>query len=376
MVEYANYKIDRGNGLVEPRVSIPGFPHATEIDEGNEPKWLSQFTEELVRASDLDTAARTAIVETAALQWYERLLADASSYLDNRRRNTNAFERQLQQRWGNAFDRLELLLAFCQQVGADVFERTQGHPEKQAPPRFVALSGLHAVGCRTGSEILALLKSGHAAGAMARWRTLHEHAVVAQFIDEQGGDTAERFVAHRAIGKLKASEKHNLSANESGQPPIDEPELKGLERERDVLVTRYGKGFKTDYGWAAAALGNPDSRPNFSEIQTRVKQDRWSGSYQVANQRIHTVAAEILESDAVLGPVEIVTASPSNRYLGIPGNSAALALYRLTLILVHNEPTATDLLAAIVLGKLVTDVQMQFVDADNQLETEEEQLWR
>jgi len=52
--------------------------------------------------------------------------------------------------------------------------------------QFEALVRLQAGAARVAGEIYALLLSGYASGAHARWRTLHEIAVTALFIAQRG----------------------------------------------------------------------------------------------------------------------------------------------------------------------------------------------
>ena len=65
----------------------------------------------------------------------------------------------------------------------DLFNESFGKNNDQV---FFVLWRLHARSCQITMEILALLKSGFADGAHARWRTLHEIAVTALFIKQQG----------------------------------------------------------------------------------------------------------------------------------------------------------------------------------------------
>lgn len=58
---------------------------------------------------------------------------------------------------------------------------------------FLALRGLHARGCQVYLEILTLVKNGFADGAFARWRTLFEISVIAQFIRMKDNRVAEAF---------------------------------------------------------------------------------------------------------------------------------------------------------------------------------------
>lgn len=60
--------------------------------------------------------------------------------------------------------------------------------------RFVALQGIHGRACQQYLEILCLLKNGFADGAYARWRSLYELSVVADFISKNDEDVAKAFV--------------------------------------------------------------------------------------------------------------------------------------------------------------------------------------
>ena len=46
-------------------------------------------------------------------------------------------------------------------------------------------------------------------GAMARWRTLDEIAVVSFFVQKHGEDLAERYTVHQHIESWKAAERYN-----------------------------------------------------------------------------------------------------------------------------------------------------------------------
>jgi len=81
---------------------------------------------------------------------------------------------------------------------------------------FEALTRLHARALLTASEVLALLRTGHASGANARWRTMHEISVVAQFLSKHGGPTAERYLLFDVVAreKLHAITRNSRCASE------------------------------------------------------------------------------------------------------------------------------------------------------------------
>src|SRR5437870_8332031 len=62
----------------------------------------------------------------------------------------------------------------------------------------------HVRACQVTDEIITLLENGFADGAMARWRTLHEIAVVTSLISQHGIELAERYVAYQAVEAKRA----------------------------------------------------------------------------------------------------------------------------------------------------------------------------
>src|SRR5207244_4451291 len=65
--------------------------------------------------------------------------------------------------------------------------------------KFETLVRLQGGAVRVAGEVYTLMLSGYASGAHARWRTLHEIAVVALFIAQEDKKTAERYVYHRFV---------------------------------------------------------------------------------------------------------------------------------------------------------------------------------
>src|SRR5260370_35431821 len=75
-------------------------------------------------------------------------------------------------------------------------------------------------GCQVTDEIICLLENGFADGAMARWRTLHEIAVVAAVISQHGEDIAERYVDHQAVWSKRALGKNKAGHKSLGLQPL------------------------------------------------------------------------------------------------------------------------------------------------------------
>jgi hypothetical protein len=74
--------------------------------------------------------------------------------------------------------------------------------------------------CQVTDEIACLLENGFADGAMARWRTLHEIAMVAAVISQHGEAIAERYLAHQFVESKRAMDKYLACYKQLGYGPL------------------------------------------------------------------------------------------------------------------------------------------------------------
>src|SRR5664279_4569741 len=113
--------------------------------------------------------------------------------------DTLEFRGRMEGRWGKPLGQLRMLLTmsreWCQNISVRESHRRK-HKNKRSRKLLIRLL---VRACQVTDEILCLLENGFADGAMARWRTLHEIAVVAAVIRQHGDDIAERYLAHHAV---------------------------------------------------------------------------------------------------------------------------------------------------------------------------------
>ena len=94
---------------------------------------------------------------------------------------------------------------------------------------FRAIWAVHARACQMSRAILALLRSGFADDAHARWRSLHELAVVSNFIREHGEVVAERYLLHEAIQQRKLARAYKEHEDRAGLEPLTQAEIDALD---------------------------------------------------------------------------------------------------------------------------------------------------
>ena len=127
------------------------------------------------------------------------LKKDMPAMLKSHRKDMKGFEKRLHSDWKRPFDLFEAFLVLAREAGDDFNNEFRKDETKAENYVLDALTRLHARACQVASEVLVLLKNGFADGAHARWRSLHEIAVVASFIKAHGNEVAERYLLHDNI---------------------------------------------------------------------------------------------------------------------------------------------------------------------------------
>jgi len=292
-----------------------------------------------------------------------------------RRADLRRFRSHLRARWGMALDSFERLLAVAQDSGdaANAYLRS-GKAGK--PGALVeAISRIHARACHVGGEILALLESGHADGAHARWRTLHELTVVGALLSDNDNDLAERYLLHEVIESVRAARQLEDYAAEIGEKPLSKRELDKLVAAQKELCERFGPEFGKPYGWAAKLLNNPN--PNFDHIEKSATLNHLRPYYKLASYNVHATAKGAAYRLGLLGSRHnVLLAGPSNAGLEEAGTFAAHSLLTITLFLLTIQTTLDGLVYGQLLIRLREDVDKQFSRAAAKLRADDRRLSR
>jgi len=333
-----------------------------ELTDDDIERLHTRFTEFLEHS--LPDVVRSAVVDlaTGLLPALDRNWRAQSRSEERERRG---FEKRLRQRWGSAIDRLRMFVALAREFGEGVNMGFRGQQAKH-PHLEDVLTRLHARACQVAQEIVCLLGAGLADGAMARWRTLHEIAVVALFLSEHGEALAERYVNHQAVESLSAAREYQRSSKHLGHDPLPAREMDALSSQVDEVVSRYGKEFGTQYGWAAEVLRS--KRPSFAEIERSVHVDHLRGHYRMASHNVHANPKGVFFKLGLLSEIDVLLAGPSNAGLADPGHSTAVSLLQVSAAL--GTPTLDSSVHLTVLMKLEEQVGELFLDAHRRLEDE------
>ena len=308
------------------------------------------------------TDALPGIAEETADVILSRVKNDAfSGGLEEVRADRRGFEERLIEVWRKPIDLLELFISLAAEAGTD-FNREFRHGAVRADdPIFEALTRLHGRACQVAKEILVLLRSGYADGAHARWRTLHEIAVVACFIGQNEQGVAERYLLHRTIQQYKQACHYQKHYARLGHDPISEEEFNSLEEERDRLMGRLGTTFKNNYGWASSAMGIKN--PTLVSIEEKVDLAHWRPYYSLANGNVHpTTHGTYFRLGLAANQDNVILAGPSNMGLADPGHSTAISLLQTTEALIATRSSFDSMVISGVLQNLADQAGEAFLE--------------
>lgn len=255
---------------------------------------------------------------------------------ERREHRLKEFGERLRHFWLDSLDSFEELVASCAELG-DLVAREYATQTNLCG----ALELLRTRAVQVGWEVHTLASAGYADGAYARWRTLHELAVVTEFIRKFGEDVATRYLEHAHVKNRKVLREYNECCQQLGYPPISEAEIDRSEEVKNQIVARYGPDFGNDWGWAAEACRKGD--PSFFDLRRESAYTHWKAHYGMANHAIHAGPHGVLfRLGHPLNSDPLPLSGPSLIGIGTPLDAAAGALVHTTFSFVGAVRTEPD----------------------------------
>jgi len=289
-------------------------------------------------------------------------------------RDLAGFRDRLQRRWEKPLGQLSMLLTmvreWCQQiqVRSQSQPKTKGHKTRDLTIRMLVR------GCQVADEVLCLLQNGFADGAMARWRTLHEIAVVAAILLQYGDEITERYLEHQYVESKRALEKYNACAPSLGYRAMSAAQQKKIQKQYERVIATYGKSFKSDYGWAAHHLAK--DRPTFADLEVAAGRGEMRSHYQMGNDNIHTGIKSMYVRLGLIGGYGGLLSGRSNAGLTEPGQNTAHTLTQLAVLVCGSQPTFDDNVVSMMLCALRDEIPKSFARIDARIEAEEKEIRR
>ena len=228
---------------------------------------------------------------------------------------------------------------------------------------------LHARACQIAREVLTLLSTGFADGAIARWRALHEVAVVSLFIGRDE-DLAERYRLHEAVESLRAAHQYREHTERLGLEPMTASEFAEIEAEVTSLNKRFGRDYSQQYGWATRGLQLTRKKVTFEQLEAVAKLNHFRPYYRLASHSVHANPKGAFFRLGLVDQSAVLLAGPSDYGLADPGQNTAISLAQVTSALATLEPTLDDIVGVKVVLIMVDQICKSFVRIQRDIDVE------
>lgn len=268
-------------------------------------------------------------------------------------------------RWRRGFDLLECLIVISQEAGSAINNALRPIAVLNGDAIFEAIIPNHARAIQISREILTLMMAGFPDGALARWRTLHEIAVVSLFLSEHGQRIAERYILHDHVTAWKRAKSYMEHHERANLGPIDKETLDRLEANSKDIMGRFGDSMKEDYGWAAPALNK--TRPTFADLEKATRLDHWRPRYKWATQNTHGSYRSLGSTLATCESEQpVLSVGESNSGMTDPAHMTAISLNAATLPVIMLEPNLDRLAVAKIMERLSDEIGETFLRLDRE----------
>lgn len=299
-------------------------------------------------------------------QMLDSLKRKAPKMIKELRDMTGGFRRRHMGRWRRAFNILEMLYVVCEDVGSEFNTEFRPIAAEHNNFSFQAIVILHARALLVANEILTLLKGGFADGAHSRWRTLHEIAVIGQFLLQQDYKTAERYLMSFNVQLYRSMRQYNEFAEIAGLEPVPKAKVEDTRRIQDKVISRFGASMKYEYGWASKALNI--TNPKFYDIERSANLGHLRPNFRSASQYTH---ANYWPPDTLLGmegaDQSVLLIGPSNSGMAAPAHLMAISLSHITIALLLLQPNIDKLLILSIVTCLADEVGEVFHQTNQKL---------
>jgi hypothetical protein len=290
--------------------------------------------------------------------------------LKENRRNISKFNKRLNKRWKTAIDQLEIFIAFNLEYGIIVSDTYR--KKKPNDIKFETLLRLHARACQISNEILVLIKNGFADGAMARWRSIYEISILANFLEKGSEELCQRYLDYYFIENHFETLEYQKNCERLGCERLSEEEILDSLKSVEVQKEKYGNDFGRLYGWIGDAL--PKKKWNFAGMEETIEFKYMRSFYKMANNFVHSGAKGFIFNLGQFDSNEVMLAGPSNYGFADPGQNTAFSLFQTTLTLSEFDTYLEDSLYIKIGANMLDKLGEEFLLIQKKIEDEEDEI--
>lgn len=298
---------------------------------------------------------------------------NANSMLNQQRTYQKGFEQRLYGRWKKPIDLLECLIGVSLESGEEHRYKLAKTTDKTNDYKRAALIRIHARAIHISNEILVLLKAGYADGANARWRSLHELAIISFFLSKENNELSKRYLDYTDVRAYKEAKNYRIHYKKLGYKALDLRIVKKMKKRVDSLDKKYGDNFgdiNHDYYWIPKSILK---NRNFTELENHVKVNHLHPFYNLSCDNVHGGAKGFHR----LGLMDkwqdkILLAGASNYGLADPLQNTAISLLHTSVSLLVIQPDFESIIQMQVMNSYVQEIGPEAFKAQKQIEKDED----
>jgi hypothetical protein len=321
-------------------------------------------------------------VDACAPLMLEEILSELDDEHGRRIRMMNGFRDRILTRWSKPLKYLNAQISLAARFGQDTNAWLRNRPSEGISAAIEAVTRLQARATQVAWEVEVLLQHGFADGALSRWRTLHEICIVALFIQQEGEETAQRYLDHLRVDSRDFARFLKKAERGGGDAGVTDDVLTQIEEEVESLCIQHGDAFDGYYGWAWNAIESKRKVPkkvatkkggvNFFDIEEAVDMDRLRPYYKLASRTIHAgPKGAFLKLGLRNNDSNTILAGPSNVGLSEAGRLTAWSLGMSCVALMMVEPMLDGTAWCRVIDELGTRAGKSFEIAERHLQEED-----
>lgn len=283
------------------------------------------------------------VSNSGASDFYNECLKIGRRELKNQRKEEKEFVARNIARWKKALDLMELHVQLNQEAAEQFVDDYFEDIKINFPHKIDALITIHGRALLCAREIICLLKNGYSDGALARWRSLHELAVIAQFLEDQDDLVAKRYILSFNVASHKAMLQYNKYHTRTNMIPFSVEEITAQQELSVQILQEHGKELANDYGWSSIAFKNQKKSPSLFDLEEYLGLDhmrpyyKWASHYSHGNFKHPSTLLGVCEADPDDDPLILVGASNSG--LTDPASLTAISLQQVTGALLFLQPS-------------------------------------
>ena len=308
-------------------------------------------------------------VENKGSVQIEKALDTTSKRMLNEQRIIReGFQERLDYKWKKPLDLLECVIQGSQEIGIEMYGKLVKN--NVLTTKNFAILRIHARALLISNEILSLLRTGYADGANARWRSLHELAVIVLFLSKNNDDVSKRYLDHSIMKSYKDAKEYQECCKKLDYPRISRKQMNTMKKECEYILNQYGDEFKYGQGYEWIPTSILSDR-NFRTLEKHVKLDKMRSFYSQAANSLHGGAKGFFSLGLMTGREKRWLIGASNWGLADPLQNTAISLVHITNCLINLNPELDTVVLMPIFGEYVKKIGKTAVQVQKEIKKDE-----